>query len=666
MNWSEFRQLVSQHFDEEELAILCFDLGIDYGNLDGERKDRKVTELIDHLRRTHRIPDFVVVLNHARPPIHWEEILIKWNTEKRASFGSYQPPTEMRPAPPLFSIPTDTPKPTSRRRAVAQPVPPPSPPNWFRRIIIGGIASGMVLIALLLMTIGYFISNLRPNEPNQAEAIVSDSIAALPEAVVPTSSPESGPTSISPTVTPVPQETVVPTVAQDEQSEAVPDPQTELPTVLRINVGSTEAETDQFGNVWEADRGFIGGRTIDRGPIYVTGSSLPIYNKERYGMQGYQLPLQNGTYVIRLHFAETYTGITRAGQRLFDVSVESNHIHSIDVFGESGGLNTALVKQIIVTVTDQQLDIFFEHQIENPEINAIEVFPIEELASNGASPLPSLHQEETETQVHATGEIDPHTDHESDHDGQAEHGHDEDENGSDRDHEEATEVTDSSDPLPEIWIPIETFDNYTDNAVLNRQNNWTAGGAFVRQDPITEGNRVIGFETPDRWFLYKTIPSIRNADTGTLFFRMYRPDAVNASIGLSDVSDPEFFPDYEVQIAARPYLDEGPNPPAHYVVRNGGDFVLIDGLTEDAWHCVWLVANNATDTFEVFTQTGAQQEPFKLSHNGQSIFSFRNGAAADLTTLYILLGPDAVTTPFLDDFFIDRATINLSDPSGNC
>ena len=84
MTWSEFRRLISQHFDIEELKILCFDLDIDYDNLPGERKDRKVAELIDHLRSHKRIPDLVDALTNIRPPIHWEGILQEWESDKPA------------------------------------------------------------------------------------------------------------------------------------------------------------------------------------------------------------------------------------------------------------------------------------------------------------------------------------------------------------------------------------------------------------------------------------------------------------------------------------------------------------------------------------------------------------------------------------------------------
>lgn len=84
MTRSKFRQLISRHFDAEELKILCFDLDIDYDNLPGERKDLKVIELIDHLRSRKRIPDLVKVLNNARPPIHWEEILPEFEEGKPA------------------------------------------------------------------------------------------------------------------------------------------------------------------------------------------------------------------------------------------------------------------------------------------------------------------------------------------------------------------------------------------------------------------------------------------------------------------------------------------------------------------------------------------------------------------------------------------------------
>ena len=145
---------------------------------------------------------------------------------------------------------------------------------------------------------------------------------------------------------------------------------------LRIEAGGSASYTDSAGKVWAADTGFVGGSTVDRGNIAIANTSNPrIYQTERWGMAGYQLAVANGSYTVRLHFAETYTGITGPGQRVFSVNIEGTTLSNIDIFAETGGLNRALVKSVPVTVTDGRLDLSFTASANNAAINGIEIFP---------------------------------------------------------------------------------------------------------------------------------------------------------------------------------------------------------------------------------------------------------------------------------------------------
>jgi hypothetical protein len=66
-------QLLSTHFDEEELRTLCFDLGIDYDDLRSEGKANKARELVAYLERRGRIPDLVAIGKRLRPHVNWED-----------------------------------------------------------------------------------------------------------------------------------------------------------------------------------------------------------------------------------------------------------------------------------------------------------------------------------------------------------------------------------------------------------------------------------------------------------------------------------------------------------------------------------------------------------------------------------------------------------------
>ena len=163
------------------------------------------------------------------------------------------------------------------------------------------------------------------------------------------------------------------------ETAAKPEAETPIKTTskdIRIDAGAPNPVTDSQGRLWQADTGFTGGQVVDRGPIPISNTPIPeIYRTEHYSMTAFSGPLPNGKYRVRLHFAETYDGITAKGQRVFDVDVEGTPIKGLDVFAEAGGASRALVKEIPVSITDGKLDITFTPVTQNPEINGIEIIP---------------------------------------------------------------------------------------------------------------------------------------------------------------------------------------------------------------------------------------------------------------------------------------------------
>jgi hypothetical protein len=147
---------------------------------------------------------------------------------------------------------------------------------------------------------------------------------------------------------------------------------------LRIDAGSDKPWTDRHGNVWAAESGFEGGSSVDRGDIPIENTDVPeIYRTEHHSMERFSAAVPNGRYTVRLHFAETFPGVTEAGMRVFGVKVEDQDLGKVDVFKEAGGARKALVKTAEVTVADGKLDIVFTEETQRPEINAIEVLPRE-------------------------------------------------------------------------------------------------------------------------------------------------------------------------------------------------------------------------------------------------------------------------------------------------
>ena len=63
---SQLRQQISQHFDEEELRELAFDLGLDYDDLGSRGKRAKARELVAQMERQGRLSDLRAAVKFGR------------------------------------------------------------------------------------------------------------------------------------------------------------------------------------------------------------------------------------------------------------------------------------------------------------------------------------------------------------------------------------------------------------------------------------------------------------------------------------------------------------------------------------------------------------------------------------------------------------------------
>jgi hypothetical protein len=165
-----------------------------------------------------------------------------------------------------------------------------------------------------------------------------------------------------------------------------PDPGT---AVYRIKCGQVEADGHALtiGNAtWSADRaykdgadyGAIGGNVGPRiAEIPFSNSRTPeLYRSERFGMKAYVFKVEDGTYNLRLYFAESFESNFKAGMRIFDVSVDGKPaLQDFDPFTEGGGFARTVVMEIRgVRATGGKLNIEFHAKRENPAICGIEVF----------------------------------------------------------------------------------------------------------------------------------------------------------------------------------------------------------------------------------------------------------------------------------------------------
>jgi alcohol dehydrogenase (cytochrome c) len=123
----------------------------------------------------------------------------------------------------------------------------------------------------------------------------------------------------------------------------------------------------------------------------VTGTKDPgLFTSEHFGMRAFSCKVPNGNYLAKLYFAETYAGITGAGQRVFSFNVQGREFKDFDIWVKAGGPNRAYIETVPVAVTNGEFHIGFTAQVENPAIKAIEITPQAEAGPSAASPASTV------------------------------------------------------------------------------------------------------------------------------------------------------------------------------------------------------------------------------------------------------------------------------------
>ena len=158
---------------------------------------------------------------------------------------------------------------------------------------------------------------------------------------------------------------------------------------VRILAGVIDSDiVDRYGNTWYRDRHFHGGtvRAVPPKPIAYTQDPALFYHL-RQGDFSYDIPLPDGSYELRLYFAETIFGennVAGGGEtsRVFRILANAKPLDSdpLDVIADAPGSNTADVKVFkdVQPAADGKLHLAFA-SIGNdvPFVNAIEIAPSE-------------------------------------------------------------------------------------------------------------------------------------------------------------------------------------------------------------------------------------------------------------------------------------------------
>lgn len=161
------------------------------------------------------------------------------------------------------------------------------------------------------------------------------------------------------------------------------------PSILRINSGGPRVIYDDIE--FQADE-YYEGLTVAYTNSFVTEiadtTMDEIYLTERITditrplePFSYAIPITNGTYTVKLYFAEIFWGSSNremlvggVGSRIFSCEIEGTEVFSsYDLFKEVGAAR-AITRMYDIEVADGVLNIKFQAAKDRPKVSAIEIF----------------------------------------------------------------------------------------------------------------------------------------------------------------------------------------------------------------------------------------------------------------------------------------------------
>jgi hypothetical protein len=159
------------------------------------------------------------------------------------------------------------------------------------------------------------------------------------------------------------------------QYAALPAPASDKPVLLPIPIRVVCGSEEPVGD-------FVPDPNMTSGSMNHANSAIDtsapdaapaaVYQGERYGKDfTYAFPVPAGSYLVRLHFAETFDN--GAGNRLENVEINGKPVlTNFDTFAAAGGMNKALVKQFSDVGPDGQgrITIRIASAPNSPDANA--------------------------------------------------------------------------------------------------------------------------------------------------------------------------------------------------------------------------------------------------------------------------------------------------------
>jgi hypothetical protein len=154
-------------------------------------------------------------------------------------------------------------------------------------------------------------------------------------------------------------------------------------SIILINSGGPALSVED--EEWEADNSFEDGVTYTNAVDIANTSNPELYQTERYANNGsltYQIPVDNGTYNVDLHFAEIFFGLPGEGSaggegsRVFHIDIENgqHEVDNYDIVVAAGASASAVVESFSdVIVEDGAITITLTSVVNNAKISGIEV-----------------------------------------------------------------------------------------------------------------------------------------------------------------------------------------------------------------------------------------------------------------------------------------------------
>jgi hypothetical protein len=225
------------------------------------------------------------------------------------------------------------------------------------------------------------------------------------------------------------------------------------------------------------------------------------------------------------------------------------------------------------------------------------------------------------------------------------------------------------------WACVENFNNLSLGPIVY-QGDWL--GIYGRDTVAMEPDWPVGANTNNpvgrciSGNQALTVPLlIPQGTTATLFFRYLDTTYGRERMlfGLSDQANPlnPSLADYEVQVGK--WMNGTANN--MYLVNHEGSVpnYNLHGIDWDTWYKIWIVVDNAADTFKVYMQGKELTTPTLLDMNvgGATSFAFRNGTAANDLVRFMIKSEAHTGTQWYDGEWLDDIYLaigeNLSDPT---